>query len=73
MSDDWLPTSALNPDFTVTIDVRSVTTYRWQPYKPEGARQMKAKGRWQVATEYGWENATLPNGEWRPNVEKVTK
>lgn len=47
-------------------DVRSVTTYRWLPYKvPQGGR----KGRWQEATEYGWTNAKPPRrGDWKPNV-----
>lgn len=55
------------------IDVRSteITTYRWWPYKPDGARQMGKKGRWQRARgEYGgWENAVPPKGaQWRPNL-----
>jgi hypothetical protein len=35
---------------------------RWKPYKPEGQRQMKRKGRWQRMSEYGgWENCDTPN------------
>ena len=48
------------------INVRSVTTYRWLPYKvPQGGR----KGRWQEANDYGFNNATLPaRGQWEPNL-----
>jgi hypothetical protein len=42
------------------INVRSVTTYRWLAYKPDRVRQMRKAGRWQIATEHGWENAELP-------------
>lgn len=50
------------------VNVRSVLTYRYLAYKPDGARQMKKLGRWQRATEHGWENADLPaHGEWAPN------
>jgi len=38
--------------------------YRWKKYKPEGAKQMKAEGRWQESNEYGgWENCDEPTGE----------
>lgn len=53
------------------INVRTVTTFRWLPYKPDGARQMKKAGRWQqVRSEHGgWENADFPEGaEWTPNL-----
>lgn len=51
------------------INVRSVTSYKWTPYKPDGRRQMGVAGRWQRAGSYaGWDNANLPeNGEWTPN------
>lgn len=69
--DDWRPTSDLKPTDTMYINVRvtTVTTYRWKPYKPDGARQMGVKGRWQRVREHGgWENAKLPmDGEWVPN------
>lgn len=40
------------------VDVYPV---RWKPYKPDGQRQMKAKGRWQRMNEYGgWENCEKP-------------
>lgn len=59
----------IDPKTTVYIDVREVTTYRWKPYKPDGARQMRATGRWQrTVGEYGkWENCSQPAGEWSPN------
>ena len=44
-------------------DVRYVTV-RWEPYKPDGARQMKAKGRWQEQVGSGdyfrWANCDRP-------------
>jgi hypothetical protein len=42
------------------LTVRVEETWRWQPYKPEGARQMKRRGRWQKFTGYGFENCDLP-------------
>ena len=45
------------------IDVRHVTV-RWEPYKPDGRRQMKAKGRWQEQVGCGdywrWQNCDRP-------------
>lgn len=39
-------------------------SYRWEPYKPDGQRQMKAKGRWQRQVGSGdywrWENCDRP-------------
>lgn len=71
---EWRPTSELKPTDTMYINVRevTVTTYRWKPYKPDGARQMRAKGRWQHARGLdGRENAKLPpDGEWVPNPAK---
>lgn len=54
------------------VDVRAVSVYRWLPYKPDGQRQMRAKGRWQVANEHGgFENASLPqSGDWKPNGQR---
>lgn len=69
----WQPTATLtiNPKATTYINVRSVTTYRWKPYKPDGQRQMRAQGRWQRAKEPdGWENCAAPVGEWAPNVAR---
>lgn len=70
MSDEWRPTSEAPAKPGTYINVRTVTTYRWLEYKPDGKRQMKAEGRWQRATEYGWENASLPEGEFVPNPAK---
>ncbi|WP_372395237.1 hypothetical protein ABMY26_07150 (plasmid) [Azospirillum sp. HJ39] len=66
--DGWKPISEAPQN--VMIDVRSTTTctYRWRAYRP-GSPQLQRgnKGRWQRATDYGWENAHLPeNGEWKP-------
>src|ERR1700689_1669353 len=62
----------INPNITTYIDVREVTTYRWKQYKPDGQRQMKAKGRWQRETGTGhfphWVNCPPPVGEWRLNA-----
>jgi hypothetical protein len=70
---DWKPASELsvNPRVTTCIDVREVTTYRWKPYQPDGARPVRAQGRWQRATGSGdyirWVNCQRPLGEWSPN------
>ena len=44
-------------------DVRHVTV-RWEPYKPDGQRQMRAKGRWQEQVGSGdfwsWQNCQRP-------------
>ena len=50
---------------------------RWEPYKPDGQRQMKAKGRWQRQVWRGdffrWENCDRPDVlfpadfDWRAN------
>lgn len=68
----WKPMSdlSINPNETTYINVRTEWTYRWLPYKKDGRRQMKAQGRWQRATEYGYENCSQPAGEWTPNVPK---
>ena len=69
---DWKPVSELpvNPRVTTIIDVREVTTYRWQPYKSDGARPTRAQGRWQRAISSGdyvrWVNCPRPLGEWSP-------
>lgn len=71
MTDTWRPMSALPPlgkSRAITIDVRTTQTYRWLPYKPDGRKQMKADGRWQEATEYGWKNCSAPAGEWKLNL-----
>ena len=43
----------------------TTVSVRWEPYKPDGQRQMKAKGRWQTMTHNGsgyfrWENCDRP-------------
>lgn len=68
-SDAWQPIATTPPDGHLVqhVNVRSVSTYRYLPYKPDGRRQMKADGRWQIHTGYGWTNAPLPEGaEWTP-------
>jgi hypothetical protein len=46
------------------VDVRHVRV-RWEPYKPDGRRQMKAKGRWQEQVYSGdfwrWQNCERPD------------
>jgi hypothetical protein len=41
-----------------------VVSVRWEPYKPDGQRQMKAKGRWQEQVGAGdywrWQNCERP-------------
>lgn len=55
------------------IDIRAVSTFRFQPYKPNSDQRRKGiLGRWQTVTEYGgWNNCSEPQGEWRPNDGKV--
>jgi len=62
---EWQPGPP--PDNVGYVDVREVTTYRFMPYKPDGRRQMGKRGRWQSATQYGFENCDPPVGEWRTN------
>lgn len=42
-----------------------VVSVRWEPYKPDGRRQMKAKGRWQEQVGSGdywrWNNCDRPS------------
>jgi hypothetical protein len=51
-------------------DVRHVTV-RWEPYKPDGARQMKRKGRWQEMVITGdyhrWQNCDRPEFAHEPD------
>lgn len=41
-----------------------IVAVRWEPYKPDGQRQMKAKGRWQEQVGSGdywrWQNCDRP-------------
>lgn len=43
----------------------TTVSVRWEPYKPDGQRQMKVKGRWQTMTHntsgyFRWENCDRP-------------
>jgi hypothetical protein len=53
------------------INVRDLrpTSYRWLAYKGGSQQFQKGiKGRWRRATDYGWENAELPEGcQWKLN------
>lgn len=43
----------------------SVVPIRWKRYKPDGQRQMKALGRWQIMNEWGgWNNCEFPSEVW---------
>jgi hypothetical protein len=38
---------------------------KWVPYKPQGTKQMKRKGRWKAMNEYGgWDNCETPAQIW---------
>jgi len=38
---------------------------KWMPYKPQGAKHTKRKGRWQAMNEYGgWDNCETPAQIW---------
>jgi hypothetical protein len=40
---------------------------RWVPYKPSSEQYRRGqKGRWQRATDYGWENCEAPETYLRP-------
>jgi len=61
----WQSGDPPQPEKTEWFSVRVIELWRWLPYKPDGARQMKAKGRWQKHNEHGFENADWPEGaEW---------
>jgi hypothetical protein len=66
-SSGWQPIESAPEDGTPIITSRIV---RYLPYKPDGQRQMKAKGRWQEHNGYGWENTQLDPVEWQPMTEK---
>ena len=50
---------------------------RWEPYKPDGQRQMKAKGRWQRQVWRGdffrWENCDRPDALFPADFDWRTK
>ena len=58
----WRPIAEAPRDGTPIVGAE---TYRYQPYKPDGRRQMRSAGRWQRATEYGWHNDNPP-AAWMP-------
>lgn len=65
-SEGWRSTDEA-PEDPGAIEVRSISTYRFQLYKPDGVRKMRRRGRWQRLNEHGtWENAELPMGEFKP-------
>jgi len=38
---------------------------KWMPYKPQGAKHTKRKGRWKAMNEYGgWDNCETPTQIW---------
>jgi hypothetical protein len=46
-------------------------SWRYVFYKPDGRRQMGTKGRWQRATDYGWENTGCAPEIWA--VDNLSK
>lgn len=65
----WVPGSQAPTDGR---HILGSVSYRYLHYKPDGRRQMKAEGRWQRATEYGWENCGGPPEWWMPNIPCAT-
>lgn len=59
---DWQDISTAPKDGT---PVAGQELYRFQPYKPEGQKQMGQPGRWQRFNGFGWENAPPPT-HWMP-------
>ena len=55
-------------------DVRHVTV-RWEPYKPDGRRQMRAAGRWQEQGGSGdywsWQNCDRPAFAHDPDLTEA--
>jgi hypothetical protein len=63
-----LPVPGREPVY-VNVRTTVTSTYRWLPYR-NGSQQLRQgiAGRWQSATDFGWDNATLPAaGEWTLN------
>ena len=68
---EWKPMTDVPRDGT-PIQVRSVSTFRWMPYKRPNAGKEKYMeeidgklGRWQVMNEMGtWVNTQEPVGDW---------
>jgi len=66
-----MPTvSNVNQDLQCEPDIREGYVLvggpvKWVPYKPQGAKQMKRKGRWKAMNEYGgWDNCETPTQIW---------
>jgi hypothetical protein len=57
----------------IVVRETTIRTYRYKLYKPDGARQMQARGRWQRATEFSWENCPKPEGEWLPEGRRFVE
>ncbi|MBS4049015.1 MAG: hypothetical protein KG075_21905 [Alphaproteobacteria bacterium] len=45
--------------------IAGLEAYRYQPYKPDGTRQMNKDGRWQRWNGFGWDNSPEPEA-WLP-------
>lgn len=62
----WTEGEPPTPERMEMFYVRAIEVYRWLPYKPDGARQMRRSGRWQKHQGYGFENHDWPDGaQWR--------
>lgn len=63
----WTEGEPPPPDRLAMYYVRMIEVFRWLPYRPDGARQMRRSGRWQKHQGYGFENHEWPDGvQWRP-------
>ena len=63
LNDGWLPISSAPKDGTELYGYKII---KYTPYKPNGAKQMGTKGRWQEATEYGWKNCDSEPEIYKP-------
>lgn len=64
---EWRPTAEAPQTPGVWIEVRCTEIFSWRPYK-NGHVQDGARGRWRKLNEYGgFDNAELPDSEWRPH------
>jgi hypothetical protein len=59
----WRPIAEAPRDGTPIVGAE---TYRYQPYKPDGVRQMGVPGRWQRLGEYGGWSNEAPPAAWMP-------
>ena len=67
---DGTPPEVPGTYVTVTMAGGKRQSYRWLAYKRDGARQMGKAGRWQRATEHGWQNSSLPDGSYERVEDK---